>query len=194
MCSCGPMLDGDPPAYPEWSSVVETAAAARREVERLVREEGVDALIATQRITPEVLGAIVAAAHALDRPVTGQVHYADGRQAAEAGIDGLENTARIYASRAYPPERLMRYASIAERLALVGRAWATIDWELTAPIQEAMARAGVRYCPTFVVTLSNLGELDARLEADPLYALYGAAERGTWAAFRARISREWRAE
>ena len=22
--SCGPMLDGDPPSYPEWSSVVET--------------------------------------------------------------------------------------------------------------------------------------------------------------------------
>src|SRR4051812_47175061 len=55
--SCGPMLDGAPPAYPQWTQVVETPEDAAREAGRLIRVEGVDALIATQRITPDVLRA-----------------------------------------------------------------------------------------------------------------------------------------
>ncbi len=189
--SCGPMLDMAPPAYPEWTSVLETPEDAAREAARLIDEEHVDALIATQRITAPLLQAIVETAHQRGVPVTGQILWVDGGEAAEIGIDGLENTSRIFVSRDYPPERLFQYHSIPHRLAMVGRAWASVDWGLTERILDSMARRGVRYCPTLVVMLACLGDLDETLANDPSYATFGERERANWSGFRNRISHEW---
>jgi hypothetical protein len=192
--SCGPMLDASPPAFPHWTLVVETPVEAAEAARRLIADEGVDALIVTQNAGPELLQAIVETAHGLGRPVVGQLWATDGRQAAEIGIDQLDNNARVFASREYPPERLLCYASISERLGLLARGLVAVDWDLSAPILEAMVRRGVVFCPTLVVPQHRAGLGREALEADADFqALYGEAERAEWAAFDRYVAGGWTA-
>jgi cytosine/adenosine deaminase-related metal-dependent hydrolase len=193
--SCGPMLDRTPPAYPKWTSPVDTPAEAAATARRLLTEERVEALLVTQQITPELMRPIVDVAHEFGRPVVGQIWHTDGREAAELGIDQLDNSSRIFASREYPKARLLSYRSIAERLALLARGWMAIDWELTAPIMEAMVSHGVSYCPTLVVHQNQAGVGLRELEADRDYrTMYGEAERREWAAFIDYVQGTWTAE
>jgi len=182
--SCGPMLDKTPPAYPKWTSPVNTPAEAKATARRLLAEDKVEALLVTQQITPDLMRPIVETAHEFGRPVVGQIWYTDGREAAEIGIDQLDNSSRIFASREYPKERLLTYRSIPERLLLLARAWTTVDWDLTRPIMEAMVRRSVSYCPTLVVLQNQAGVGREALEADEDYrTMYGEKELAEWAAF-----------
>jgi hypothetical protein len=193
--SCGPMLDQSPPAYPEWSIAVDTPADAARAAERLIVDEQVDALIVTQRMTAPLLSAIVDVAHAHDRPVVGQTWALDGREAAECGIDELDNSSRVFASREYPAERLLHYTSIPDRLALSGRAWAAIDWAETGVIMQSMIDHGVSYCPLLVACQLSAGDGVAELESDPDFvALFSEVERRDFRAFMERLSGGWTAE
>lgn len=193
--SCGPMIDEPPPAYPEWSVAVRTPAEAAATAERLILDHGLDSLIVTQRVTAPVMRAVVAVAHAHGRPVVGQTWAIDGREAAELGIDELHTSSRVCASALYPSERLLRYASIAERLALGSRAWASIDWAATQPIMEAMVERGVRYCGMQVIVQYQVGEGVAELEADPDFAtLFGETERQAFRAFTRRLQGGWTRE
>src|SRR5262249_48544825 len=155
--SCGPMLDRTPPAYPKWTSPVNTPVEATTTARRLLAEERVEALLVTQQITTDLMRPIVEVAHEFGRPVVGQIWSTDGRGAAEIGIDQLDNSSRIFASREYPKARLLAYRSIAERLGLLARGWIAVDWELTRPIMEAMVEHGVSYCPTLVVHQNQAG-------------------------------------
>lgn len=190
--SCGPMIDEPPVAYPEWSVAVSTPQEAAAAAERLIREYGVEALIVTQRVTAPVMRAVIEVAHAHGRPVLGQIWAIDGREAAALGIDELHTSARVCASPLYPPERLMRYTSIGDRMALTSRLWATIDWEATKPIMDAMIEAGVVYCGMHVIVQHQAGEGVAELHADPDYTgLFSEAERGSFAAFIERLNASW---
>jgi hypothetical protein len=189
--SCGPMLDKTPPAYPRWTSPVNTPAEAAETARRLILEDAVEALLVTQQITPDILRAVVDVAHEFARPVVGQIWFTDGQEAAGLGIDELDNYSRIFASREYPPARLLAYRSIGERLRLTARAWAAIDWGLTEPIMDAMIEHGVSYCPTLVVHQHQVETTDS-LQADRDYqALFGEKEREEWAAFLRYIQGNW---
>jgi imidazolonepropionase-like amidohydrolase len=193
--SCGPMIDQPPPAYPEWSVAVTTPAEAAATAERLILDHDLDALILTQRVTAPVMQAVIAVAHAHGRRVVGQTWAVDGREAAELGIDELHTSSRVYASASYPTDRLLRYGSIADRLALASRAWASIDWEATRPITEAMVERGVSYCGMQVITQFQVGEGIAELEADADYAaLFGEAERRAFVEFTQRLQGSWTKE
>ncbi|MGH6953501.1 MAG: amidohydrolase family protein [Alphaproteobacteria bacterium] len=182
--SCGPMLDKTPPAYPKWTSPVNTPAEAKATARRLLAEDKVEALLVTQQITPDLMRPIVETAHEFGRPVVGQIWYTDGREAAEIGIDQLDNSSRIFASREYPKERLLAYRSIPERLGLLARGWATIDWELSRPIMETMVKHGVSYCPTLVIQQYQAGQGHKELAADADYrTMYGETELKEWADF-----------
>ena len=137
----GWMIDEPPVAYPEWSVAVATPAEAVVIAERMILEDEVDALIVTQRVTAGVMKAVIDVAHAHQRRVMGQIWAVDGETAAKLGIDELHTSSRVYRSKLYPEERLLGYRSIAGRLALASRAWASLDWDLTLPIMEAMVRA-----------------------------------------------------
>jgi hypothetical protein len=193
--SCGPMLDRTPPAYPKWTSPVDTPAEAAATARQLLRDDQVDALLVTQQITPDLMRPIVEVAHEFGRPVVGQIWSTDGREAAEIGIDQLDNSSRIFASREYPKARLLSYRTIAERLGLLARGWMAIDWELTRPIMETMVARGVSYCPTLVVHQNQAGIGLHDLEADRDYqAMYGETERREWAAFLDYLQGTWTAE
>ena len=193
--SCGPMIDLPPVAYPEWSAPVETPEEAAAAAERLIVDEAVEYLILTQRVTAPVMRAVLEAAHAHGRTVVTQSWTLDGREAAELGIDEVHNTSRIFVSRDYPAERLVDYGSIAERLALTGRGWATIDWDATTPVMEAMVRRGVPYCAMHVIAQFLVGEGVPELEADADFAdIFGEAERTAFRDFVERLSGMWTAE
>jgi hypothetical protein len=89
--SCGPMLDKTPPAYPRWTSPVNTPGEAAATARRLILEDEVEALLVTQQITPDILSAVVDVAHEFARPVVGQIWFTDGHEAAALGIDELDN-------------------------------------------------------------------------------------------------------
>jgi hypothetical protein len=193
--SCGPMIDQPPTAYPEWSIEVDTPAAAAVAAERLIRENEVEFLIVTQRVTAPVMRAVIEVAHAHGRSVIGQTWEVNGREAAELGIDELHNSSRVYVSRAYPAVRLLRYRSVGERLALSGRAWASINWEATRPIMQAMIDRGISYCGMQVITEFQAGEGVTDLEADADFIeLFGETERRSFLALMGRLQEGWTAE
>jgi imidazolonepropionase-like amidohydrolase len=98
----------------------------------------------------------------------------------------------VFHSREYPPERLLAYETIADRLALSGRGWATIDWDATQAIIDAMLDAKVVYCGMQVITQYQLNEGVAELSADPQFnALFSAADRARFLAFIDRIQGTW---
>ncbi len=193
--SCGPMIDLPPVAYPEWTVPVATPREAAATAERLIVDEAVEYLILTQRVTAPVLRAVVEVAHAHDRTVVTQSWALDGGEVAALGIDEVHNTSRIFVSKAYPAARLTDYATIAERLALTGRGWATIDWDATTPLMETMIERGVPYCGMHVIAQFLVGEGVPELEADADFAdIFGEAERTAFRDFVQRVSGMWTAE
>jgi cytosine/adenosine deaminase-related metal-dependent hydrolase len=193
--SCGPMIDQPPPAYPEWSVAVGTPTEAAAAAERLIRVHDLEALILTQRVTAPVMRAVIEVAHAHGRPVVGQTWEVDGKEAAALGIDELHTSSRVYESKMYPRDRLLCYASIADRLALTSRAWASIDWAATQSIMETMVKHGVVYCGMQVITQFQVGDGAAELEADSDFAtLFGEEERQAFRDFTRRLQGGWTQE
>jgi hypothetical protein len=186
------MIDEPPPAYPEWSVTVASSAEAERLSEFLISSYDLQALIVTQRVTKPVMQAVINAAHRHGRSVVGQTWEVDGKEAAELGIDELHTSSRVFESRLYPKERLLRYGSIAERLSLGSRAWASIDWEATRPIMEAMVERSVTYCGMQVITQFQVGEGVTELEADADFkSLFGEDERNAFYEFCHRLQGDW---
>ena len=193
--SCGPMIDLPPVAYPEWSVQVETPDEAAAAAERLIVDDEVEYLILTQRVTAPVMRAVVEAAHAHGRTVVTQSWALDGREVAELAIDEVHNTSRIFISKTYSAARLVGYASIAERLALTARGWATIDWDATTPLMEAMIERGIPYCGMHVIAQFVVGEGVSELEADADFIdIFGADERTAFRDFVERVRGMWTAE
>lgn len=193
--SCGPMIDAPPVAYPEWSVPITDPAEASSVARRLIIEAGVDALILTQRITAPLMQAVCDVAHAYDRRVLAQTWELDGEEAARLGIDELHNSSRVFHSHEYPKERLLAYRSIADRLALSGRGWATIDWDTTQKIIDTMVDAGVVYCGMHVITQFQIDEGVDELKADPDFkTLFGEIERSNFLTFLRKLQGTWSPE
>ena len=185
----GPMLDREPPSWPEWSVVVDSPDAARSEGRRLLHDEETDGLVAVQGLRPDDLLAVVETAHEANRPVMGQLWRTDAREAAQAGIDQLDNTARIVASSTVHGDALFDYRSVPERLAILSRVWLSVDWDATEQLMQAMVERDTAYCPTLVVLEQQAGLHPEVLEADASFrTAFGEAEHRAWHAFVNRVS------
>jgi len=85
------------------------AVASAREAERAVRlllNYGASAVKVRHKITPELLREITRAAHAKRVPVSGHLGQTDAREAALAGIDGLEHCSGIARAAAQTPDQV----------------------------------------------------------------------------------------
>lgn len=190
--SCGPVLDGLPVTHPHHGEGLRDAAHAREVARRLIDRERVDALIATQEVTPEIVAALVEEAHASNVPVTVQVHRVSARRAVELGVDGVENTARIPESDRVPDEAVFNYPSIPARLATLLRLWLYADQDRLEALARLMVERDVSLCPALVSfeVWSRLG--DAELLADPDVRRYAPPEALAYRdAFLQRISGGW---
>jgi imidazolonepropionase-like amidohydrolase len=93
-----------PPALRDHHIGLENAAMARRAV-RLLKAHGAVAIKVHQQITPELLGVVCAEAHRLGLPVTGHLRRFGAREAALAGLDGIEHLTGIPRSTGPRPEQ-----------------------------------------------------------------------------------------
>ena len=94
-----------PPAIKDHHIGLDSPEMGRRAV-RILKEHGAVAVKVHQQITPELLRAISDEAHKLELPVTGHLRRIGAREAALAGIDGLEHATGIPRSTGAHPELL----------------------------------------------------------------------------------------
>jgi hypothetical protein len=193
--SLGPMLDVAPPSWPRWARVLTGPEDARAVALELLTTEDLDGLFVVQGVTADMLRAIVEVAHAHDRPVVGQSWQVGAIECAELGVDQLDNTSRVVASRTVPDAELVRPGPVPNRLALLARAWTHVDWDLTTPILEAMVAKGVAYCPTFVIShyLAGIGRDDLEHDQDYLH-LFDQANHVEFADLVEHMNGTWTAE
>ena len=191
----GPMIDREPASWPQWSTPISSPEEAARTAAHLLDDEQTDGLIAVQQLRPPDLRAVVETAHERGKPVAGQLWWTSATEAAEIGIDQLDNTARVAASTEIRGDRLFSYRSVSERMTLLTNLWLAVDWDETDRMIEAMVRAGVAYGPTFVVFEQQAGIHPDTLDGDPAFnTAYGEAETAAWAAFLHHIVNVWTKE
>jgi hypothetical protein len=191
----GPMLDTAPPSWPKWARVVTGPEDARAVALELLTTEALDGLFVVQGVTADILRPILDVAHQHNRPVVGQFWQADGLECAELGVDQLDNTSRIVASRTVPAAELVRPGSVPRRLALLARAWTHVDWDLTMRMLETIVAKGVAYCPTFVVTnyLAGIGRKDLEEDQDYL-RLFGETDHMAFTDLVEQMNGTWTGE
>lgn len=189
--SVGPTMDSPPTARPQSALVVNSPDEARREAKRLIEEEHVDALFAARRINADFLRAMLEVAHSYGKPVTGQVFELNGRQAAEIGIDGLENTSRIPESPVLDHQTLHGYRSASHRLAMMGRLWATAPDSIMQETLGIMADHQVDWAPGLVSFEHWAGFLDKDLESDPDYRRAPEDLKQSFIAQGKELNNEW---
>ena len=192
--SVGPTMDSRPTARPQSALVVNSPAEAIREAERLIRDEHVDALFAARRIDADCLRAMLDVAHSHGRPVTGQVYNLSAREAAQIGIDGLENTSRIPESPVFDDATLHGYRSVSHRLGMLGRLWATAPTGAMQEILGTLAEHRIEWAPGLVSFEHWAGFLQASLETEPQYRKSPEELKQSFQQMKAEISKEWTEE
>ncbi|CAN5756866.1 hypothetical protein BH18ACI4_BH18ACI4_19190 [soil metagenome] len=100
----GNALDASPPAM-EHHVGIDSPQMARCAVQ-ILHGRGVSAIKVREKVTPELLQAVTQQAHQLGIPVTGHIMRTDAREAAQAGIDGLEHATGIVQAIAGRPRQL----------------------------------------------------------------------------------------
>ncbi len=100
----GDGIDTPPPAR-ETHVAVDNPLMAKRAVD-LLHSKGACAIKVREKITPELLRAITEEAHKLGIPVTGHLKSLDAREAALAGINGLEHASGIVQALTDYPRRV----------------------------------------------------------------------------------------
>jgi len=192
--SVGPTMDSPPTARPQSALVVNSPAEAAREAERLITDEHVDALFAARRIDADCLRAMLDVAHSHGRPVTGQVYKLSAREAAQVGIDGLENTSRIPESTIFGDAALHEYRSVSHRLGMLGRLWATAPTGAMQEILGTLAEHQIEWAPGLVSFEHWAGFLQASLETERQYQESPEELKQSFQQMKAEISKEWTEE
>jgi hypothetical protein len=188
--SCGPLLDEPPAAWPTSSAEVTGPAEARAAATRLIDAEA-DALIVAQRIRPATLRAIADAAHERGVPVTGQTWTTSVREAVLAGMDGVENTARLPEDPSLPADWIEGYSSVGDRLARLAWLWCRAP---QAPLDEVvalMAERGIDWAPELCSFAHWAALSDGAVASLPGYALLPEAQRAAIVSSRERQAEGW---
>lgn len=141
-------LDAPPPAM-ESHVGVDNPKMARQAV-RLLNSRGVCAIKIREKATPELVIAIADEAHKLGLAVTGHIRRTDAREAALAGIDGLEHASGVVQllstrSREIDPKEGPIQAVIADLTA-----FATIEDSKLNELAKLLAKNKVALIPTMV--------------------------------------------
>lgn len=141
-------LDAPPPAR-ETHVGVDSPEMARRAVQ-LLHSRGACAIKVREKITPELLQAITEEAHRLGIKVTGHIRRTDAREAALAGIDGLEHASGILQALALRPREAQPGEN--ELQTFVGdlKAFAQLEPAQTGDLVTLLASKKVALIPTMV--------------------------------------------
>jgi imidazolonepropionase-like amidohydrolase len=142
----GNAIDAPPPAR-EHHIGLDSAELAARAVE-LLGQRGVAAIKVREKITPELLRAVTQKAHKLGIPVTGHIGQTDARQAALAGIDGLEHCSGIVEATAAQIIKPDPGQNDVQRFIAEIKAYAYIDSAKARELVKFLASKKVALIPT----------------------------------------------
>lgn len=199
---CGPLVDGDPPFWPDHSYALANAEDARAAADDLA-SHGVDACKAYMMLPAAEMSAFVARAREHGLTTSAHLGHVTASQAMDAGVAGFEHTAQSFYTEVVR-EELVWHADERRRRGLgvfwanFVRGWADVDLASARAgrIAERAARAGVYVNPTLVTLQRTVarGErgIDA-LDADPLMSEYAASERAGWRTTHDRFFADWTA-
>jgi imidazolonepropionase-like amidohydrolase len=163
--TCGPILDGDPPVWP-FSRVVRNAAEADRIVDDLASQH-VDFVKVYERLTPEALAGIEAAAKRHSLPVVG--HVPELVKFEDAHIDDVQHLTRVDLE----PQSLI--ASPHEMIGRWAKGWEAVDDARIKFIVDTSLAQHIAHTPTIVVNdrISRLYDIAAQLR-DPVASMVPA--------------------
>lgn len=115
---------------------------------RALHGMGVSAIKVREKITPDLLRGITEEAHRLGLPVTGHIRRTDAREAALAGIDGLEHMTGIVQAIADGPRLEEPGKNELESFISELKSFSTIELSKTAELAEFLASKNVALIPT----------------------------------------------
>lgn len=136
-----------PPPFREHHVGLGSADAARRAV-RLLAEHGASAIKVREKITPGLLEAVCEAAHELGIPVTGHLGHTNAREAAVAGIDGLEHATGVVEATAEHSKPAEPGLNDVQQFIAELKAFALIDLEKAEDLIGLLVERDVALIPT----------------------------------------------
>lgn len=149
----GNALDASPPAM-EHHVGIDGPEMARCAVQ-LLHGRGVSAIKVREKITPELLQAVTQKAHQLGIPVTGHIMRTDAREAALAGIDGLEHATGIVQAIAGRPRQPQPGENPVQTFISDFKAYSRVEPAKSSELVDLLASYNVALIPT-MADLSRL--------------------------------------
>jgi len=141
-------LDAPPPAR-ESHVGLDNPDMARAAV-RLLYSRGACAIKIREKITPELLRAIVDEAHKLRMPVTGHIRRVDAGEAALAGIDGLEHASGVVQELSNRGREIDPKEDPLQSVVADLKAFATIEDPKLDELAKLLGKRNVAIIPTMV--------------------------------------------
>ena len=188
--SCGPILDEPPAAWPESTRPISGPDEARHVARHAIDVEA-DALLVAQRVRPSTLARIAEAAHERGVPLTGQTWTTSVRQAVQAGMDGVENTARLPEDPRLDADWVEGYTSIGHRLARLVSLWRTAPQEPIDEVLDLMLERRIDWAPELCSYAHWAGLTDHPVTEVPGYALLSDEDKAAIPRSRARTAEGW---
>lgn len=188
--SCGPILDEPPGAWAESTMHVSGPDDARKAAIHAIDAEA-DALLVAQRVRPATLGAIAEVAHERGVPLTGQTWATSVREAVRAGMDGVENTARLPEDSRLGPDWVEGYSSVGHRLARLVSLWRTAPQGAIDEVVGLMLERRIDWAPELCSFGHWAGFTDGPVTAVPGYTLLSKEEKAAIPRSRARTAEGW---
>lgn len=139
-------LDAPPPAR-EHHVGLESPEMARRAV-LLLHQRGASAIKVREKLMPGLLSAITGEAHKLGIPVTGHLMCTDAREAALAGINGLEHASGIVQALTGRPKKIEPGENELQALLSYLKAHALIEPAKAEELVRFLASKKVALIPT----------------------------------------------
>jgi len=179
-------LDAPPPNRNTHIGLTDPGVAKR--VVQLLYSKGVCAIKVREKITPELLAVVAEESHKLGLPVTGHIKRTDAREAALAGIDGIEHVsgfaqAITEAARERPLDQDDRQVLISDL-----KAFSLIEPSAAEELVALLVSRKVTIAPTMPIWWrmatphrDDFAREDAEYANDPSLAYIPDSIRALWA-------------
>jgi imidazolonepropionase-like amidohydrolase len=180
-------LDAPPPGRDHHIGL-ESPEMAKRAVD-LLHQRGASAIKVREKITLELLRAVIEEAHKLNMPVTGHIMRVNAYEAALAGIDGLEHASGIVQATASPALKVdLMGLTEYERYVEERKSYSLIDQEKLNDLLKLLLRKNVALIPTMcgrwrmaTERRDDFAREDAGYAKNPLLAYVSDEARKIWA-------------
>jgi imidazolonepropionase-like amidohydrolase len=180
----GNNLDAPPPEGDHNVGVASARESAK--AVRLLRGFGVSAIKVRHKVTAEMLREITKAAHAAGVPVTGHLGVTNARNAALAGIDGLEHAAGVARAAAEAPDDIKIDAKGIKAFIEDLRGFALMSKNRETALIKLLVEKKVKLIPTLgirrraILEDSPAIQEDDRVARDPRLAYIPERVRKDW--------------